>query len=91
MGMYLVDFENVHNTGLEGIETLAPSDNVYIFYSKNASCIDIDKLIGCKAKLIFMKVDVGVENALDFQLVAFLFKNLKKKHTYCVCICWDTL
>ncbi len=82
MGTYLVDLENVHNTGLEGMNTLSVLDDVYIFYSKNAPTIDIDKLIDCKAKLSFIKTEVGVTNALDFQLIAFLFKNLKKKHTY---------
>ena len=39
---YLIDFENVHNEGLENIDTLTKTDHVHIFYTENASKISLD-------------------------------------------------
>ncbi len=38
-----IDFENVHKSGLEGIETLSRFDRVFLFYSDAAESIDIDR------------------------------------------------
>ena len=34
--IYLIDYENVSYSGLDGIEKIAPNDIIYLFYSKSA-------------------------------------------------------
>ncbi|MBO7728917.1 MAG: hypothetical protein J6S50_10440 [Oscillospiraceae bacterium] len=69
--VFLIDFENVHEKGLEGIGTLKPEDTVHLFYTKNASKISLDILSEIQAKLQFHKVNVG-KQSLDMQLVSYL-------------------
>ncbi|MBQ3373233.1 MAG: hypothetical protein IJG40_08900 [Oscillospiraceae bacterium] len=69
--IYLIDFENVHEKGLEGIGSLKPEDTVHLFYTKNASKISLDILSEIQAKLQFHKVNVG-KQSLDMQLVSYL-------------------
>ena len=69
--IYLIDFENVHEKGLEGISSLKPEDTVHLFYTKNASKISLDILSEIQAKLQFHKVNVG-KQSLDMQLVSYL-------------------
>ena len=44
MRYYLVDYENVKEEGLEGMENLTSKDCLVIFYSKNANKITINQL-----------------------------------------------
>ena len=69
--IYLIDFENVHEKGLEGIGSLRSEDTVHLFYTKNASKISLDILSEIQAKLQFHKVNVG-KQSLDMQLVSYL-------------------
>ncbi|MDE7137043.1 MAG: hypothetical protein K2O29_01085 [Ruminococcus sp.] len=72
---YLVDYENVHKTGLHGINELNKSDNVIIFYSRNADKLPFSlhsQIIETKAKITYFEVDTVGKNALDFQLATFL-------------------
>lgn len=69
--IFLIDFENVHEKGLEGISRLRPIDTVHLFYTKNASKISLDILSEIQAKLCFHKVNVG-KQSLDMQLVSYL-------------------
>ena len=39
---YLVDFENVHNEGVEHISSLSKDDHIHIFYTKNALNISLE-------------------------------------------------
>lgn len=39
--VYLIDYENVHKEGLEGVEALSRSDKVVVFYSAKADSICI--------------------------------------------------
>ena len=39
---YLVDYENVHKAGLNGIEELKSTDTVIIFYSANADSLSFE-------------------------------------------------
>lgn len=74
MNYFFVDYENVKNQGLEGIENLAEDDVVIIFYSDNVNSITFDthhKLNSSKAEIIFERVLTG-QNALDFQLAAYM-------------------
>ena len=41
---YLIDFENVNSVGLETKKNLTEQDIVIIFYTKNASKIDMSVL-----------------------------------------------
>ncbi len=84
MGIYLVDYENVHCDGLNGIAELSKHDSVVIFYSTSAYTIDINVLVNTKAKIKFVKAECGTANALDFQLVTFLCRNAKKSKKYYV-------
>ena len=69
--IYLIDFENVHEKGLEGIGSLRQEDTVHLFYTKNASKISLDILSEIQAKLQCHKVNVG-KQSLDMQLVSYL-------------------
>lgn len=33
---YLIDFENVHNEGIENLENITKNDHVHIFSTQNA-------------------------------------------------------
>jgi hypothetical protein len=75
MAVYLVDYENVKADGLEGIGDLTESDSLYLFYSENADKLTFglhEKLLESKAKIEYLKADVGTKNALDFQLVTYI-------------------
>ena len=75
VNLFLVDYENVTKSGLNGIENLNENDRVIIFYSVNANTLTFDmhrKIIESKAKFQFQKVGVGAKNALDFQLCSYL-------------------
>ena len=74
--IYLVDFENVSDAGLEGFFRLNAQDTVYLFYSSKSNRINIDfieKLLAGKgaATLNFVSVSAG-NQALDLQLASFL-------------------
>jgi hypothetical protein len=79
--IFLIDYENVTTSGLDGIDLLSKKDKVYIFYSINTKSMDfemIDALSKCKAKFKFFKLSKSAKNALDFQLVLFLGTRIKK-------------
>lgn len=72
---YLIDYENVHQTGLNGIENLTENDRLVIFYTTNAETLTFsvyEKLMQCRAEIQLYKVQCGGKNALDFQLATFL-------------------
>ena len=73
--IFFVDYENVKASGLDGLLELNSIDEVFIFYSDNASCITFDihrNLNETEAKINLQKVEVGSKNALDFQLSSYL-------------------
>ncbi|MCL2072230.1 MAG: PIN domain-containing protein [Oscillospiraceae bacterium] len=75
MRIFLVDYENVHCDGIAGVDTLAETDEVVIFYSENANTITFEmmhKLMFSRAKLSYYKVRRGGRNALDFQMSSYL-------------------
>lgn len=72
---YLIDYENVHQTGLNGIENLTENNIVVIFYTENAETLTFslyEKLVQCKAEIQLCKVQCGGKNALDFQLSSYV-------------------
>ncbi|MCM1283429.1 MAG: PIN domain-containing protein [Muribaculaceae bacterium] len=75
MNVFLVDFENVNSSGLNGISALDANDQIVIFYSENADSMTFDlheQINSSKAQISFQRVDVGRKNALDFQLATYL-------------------
>ena len=72
---FFIDYENVKDSGLQGIAELDKHAAVIIFYSDRAFKVPLDiasVFSESRAKLIHIKVGVGIKNALDFQLVSFL-------------------
>lgn len=72
---YLVDYENVHQAGMNGIENLTENDVLVIFYTINAETLTFsiyEKLVQCKAEIQLYKVQCGGKNALDFQLSSYV-------------------
>ena len=73
--VFLIDFENVKSAGLNGILGLTEEDTVCFFYSENAETMTFGlhrRLTETKANVQYQKVEVGVKNALDFQLSSYL-------------------
>ncbi len=78
MTVYYVDYENVH-AGIDGVDKLSAEDVVRVFYSPKADTMRIafvEQALNAQAKIELVSVDVGTPNALDFQLVAWLYSEL---------------
>ncbi|KHM52580.1 hypothetical protein SAMN02745671_01046 [Anaerovibrio lipolyticus DSM 3074] len=85
MANFYIDYENVHNEGLKGVERLTPDDTIYLFYSDKADTLKIDvvqKLLATQGNIRFMKIENGVENALDFQLITALMCDYSADNNY---------
>lgn len=75
MVLYLIDYENVKNAGLTGIDRLSEDDKAVIFYSPNADTISFEvhhALMRSKCRIDFYKIRRGGKNFLDFQLSTYL-------------------
>ncbi len=73
--IYLVDLENVSNSGFVGIGNLKEDDELIIFYSEKNSTINMEthkKLAETSAKIEYHCITAGGKNALDFQLSSYL-------------------
>lgn len=73
---FLVDYENVSDSGLHGFFDLTGDDTVALFYTQNANKISIDFFeIAMRsdkaANIAFIKVNPG-NQALDLQLASYL-------------------
>lgn len=89
MAIYLIDFENVHSDGLKGIEKLERNDECYIFYSEHAGVLTFNmhkKITESRAKIYYVEAQVGMKNALDFQLVSYLGYMLREKPKAAYCL-----
>ena len=85
MANYYIDYENVHNEGLKGVQKLHQEDKLHLFYSIKADTLKIDvvrQLMECPATICFDKIVNGVENALDFQLITALMCNYSAEEKY---------
>lgn len=74
MAVFYVDFENVHDAGLEGLNDLTANDRVILFYNKEQK-ISIDGMLeinNCKAVIEYRKTLISGRNYLDFQLGTYL-------------------
>ena len=68
---YFVDFENVHEAGLKGIENLSRDDTIYIFYSTVCCKLPMEILNENSATVKTLSVNTG-KQALDIQLSSYL-------------------
>lgn len=68
---YLVDYENVHEAGIYGMETLTAEDNVYIFHTSQNDKISLSRLDNVKAWVKVILVPPG-KQSLDMHLGSFL-------------------
>lgn len=67
---YLIDFENVHNEGIENIDSLAKTEHVHIFSTNNALNIRMDIVSSTRIDKIHI-VPVR-KQSLDMHLVSYL-------------------
>lgn len=90
---FLIDYENVHVTGLQGLEELRKSDRVIVFYSQNADSLSFDvmrQISATKAQVEYIKVDTQGRNALDFQLSSYIgFLLGRDRHCKCYIVSKD--
>jgi len=85
MSIFLIDYENVSASGLDGLETRSSNDAIYIFYTENADRLTFDahqRLLESAAKIYYVKVETGTKNALDFQLVTYLGYLIRENPAY---------
>ena len=68
---YFVDYENVHEAGITGMNKLPKDSEVHLFYSQNANKLNLDLLRFVKAKVRVHKVKPG-KQSLDMQMVSYL-------------------
>ncbi len=74
MKYYLIDYENVNASGLDGIEQISSDDRVVLFYTKHSSKIDLgmfNVLLNISAELTVIEVHHG-KQALDIQLASYV-------------------
>lgn len=67
---YLIDFENVNNSGIENMDALTNNDHVHIFTTRNAS--NIRKGISVKGLDIEVHEVPAGKQSLDMHLVSYL-------------------
>jgi hypothetical protein len=74
MKHYFIDYENVHEGGLNGIDKIEPCSNVSILYSENCKAISLDIVEKATKNMIRIGAykTVTGKNALDFQLSSLL-------------------
>ena len=82
MKIYLVDYENVHESGLEGYDKLNSNAIVYIFISKNTKSLNPKFLSNLSTTVKSIEVDSNKKDALDKQLI-FYAGTLAVKHPNC--------
>ena len=68
---YLIDYENVHESGLCGIKTLTAEDSVYIFHTSISDRIALNCLDDVQAWVKVIMVPAG-KQSLDMHLGSFL-------------------
>lgn len=72
---YFVDYENVLQSGLNGIDKLTENDKVVIFYTPTNETLTFamyKKMTRCNADIELYRIASGGKDALNFQLCTFL-------------------
>ena len=75
MSIYLIDYENVNESGLEGVKSLRSEDQVHIFFSDQIKSIPFERsieLTQSRAHIEFIRTHKTAKNYLDFQLSTYL-------------------
>lgn len=74
MTCYLVDYENVNQSGLSGIEHLNKGEKVIIYYSEkaNLNLKFLNEISQSNAEIEYRKITCAKKSALDFILVCDL-------------------
>ena len=73
--LYLVDYENVSDAGLVGVNQLSSNDIVVIFYGSKVKTVAYESLIAItssSANIEHVKAEKTAKNYLDFQLTTYL-------------------
>ena len=68
---YLVDFENVHESGLQGIDQLSANDCVFLFFTAEKDIVNLNALVGIQSALRIIRVQAG-RQSLDMHLAIHL-------------------
>ena len=68
---YLVDYENVHETGLIGMDKLTAEDSVFVFHTSKNDRISLSRLDNVQAWVRVIMVPPG-KQSLDMHLGSFL-------------------
>lgn len=69
---YLIDYENVYSDGLSGCKGLGKTDHIIIFFTKNASNIDMSEISDHgNAEIDMIKVSAGKQSA-DMHIGSYL-------------------
>lgn len=75
MATYLIDYENVNQSSLIGLESKSKKDDIIIFYNANrdkATLEMLSNLLRTKANIKLINVETGLKNSLDMQLASYL-------------------
>ena len=75
MKYFFIDYENIKQDALKGIERLSEEDKVIVFYSEYEQTMTIPmhlQINNSRAEFSFKEVQVGHKNDLDFQLATEL-------------------
>lgn len=73
--IYLIDYENVHESGLSGVKDLKEGDRVIVFYGDKIKSISFDvhiQMMHSKAVVEYIETHKTAKNYLDFQLGTYL-------------------
>ncbi|MDR1605557.1 MAG: hypothetical protein LBS41_00455 [Streptococcaceae bacterium] len=70
--IYLIDYENVHQNGFDGIEAISTADEIYLFIGQSAKipAVDLKKIMSKNIKLYV--TEKTQPDYLDFQLATLL-------------------
>ena len=81
---FFIDYENV---GVHGVKKMscACEDEIFLFYTENASKISMDALSGIKASIRFIPVPSG-KQSLDMHLATWLGYEVSQKDENCAFI-----
>lgn len=87
MNLYLIDYENVTETGLSGTNELTADDHVIVFYSAQIKNISFEKhveIAQCPATFEYIKIQKTGKNYLDFQPIhlSWISDRQRKCSTY---------
>ncbi len=83
MACFLIDYENESGRMLEGISLirLTKNDELIFFYSTHSAHISMKlhrELEKIKSKKLYIKIESGGKNSLDFQLSSYLGARIEK-------------